>query len=78
LGFYLKDRSSAKKLFEDDQGHLEELADKLHGMVERPMEQLQSDRLREEIITLNNATRKYQQNLEDGIMGTRYESGLQT
>jgi len=76
LGYYLKDGSGAKKMFEDDQGNLEELSDRLHGMVEKQVGLEELEKSREEILGLTRATKTFQQNLSDGIMGGRYDSGL--
>jgi len=65
-----------KKVFEDDQGNLEELSDRLHGMVEKQVGLEELEKSREEILGLTRATKTFQQNLSDGIMGGRYDSGL--
>jgi ariadne-1 len=73
LGYYLKDGTRLKDTFVLDQGNLESFADKLHGMVEQPVDKLAEEGQREKIISLTNTTAKYQKNLAENIQAGRYD-----
>jgi ariadne-1 len=68
-GYYFKgsDNSSAKLLFDQQQGLLEQFTDQLHEMSEQPLINLTDSEIRVVIISKNRSVEKYRNNLIQAI-----------
>jgi len=73
LGYYLKDGSDVKSLFELHQQRLETFTEQLSQMTEQKLEQLMGAQIRSDIINLTRVVEKYRQNIVEFSLSTQQE-----
>ena len=71
FGYYLEDKG-AKLLFENHQERLEKFTEELHGLTEKPIDDLLETKVRTQIINYTRVVQKYRENVIEAI-----ENGLQ-
>jgi len=74
MGYYVKDRSRQKTLFEQDQAMLEKFADHLHELCEKPLTELATEAMRKNILNYSTATAKFLTGLHDAVAAGTYHT----
>jgi len=69
FGFFLKDQTAQKYLFEDHQGKLEEFADRLHELTELPEYDLIQLNTRQDVLNLTRSIVKFRNGILDYCEG---------
>ena len=66
-GYYLNDKTPQKALFETFQEQLEKFCEHLHGLSEKPLDDLKEIKLRTDVINYTRVTEKYRENIVKAI-----------
>ncbi len=74
MGYYIRDRSRQKTLFEQDQAMLEKFADHLHELCEKPLTDLATEAARKNLLNYSTATGKYLSGLHEAVAAGNYHT----